>query len=234
VATEQIPFFKGQHGFLGHTLGGWAVSANYVWATGQRYTPFQAGEEALQTSASNNFDSAFVAANVGADVARPFVGNVNAPASQVGIYAGDAGITSVSPTTLLSLNNLNAATPQVTPVTNSQVRYIVNAATSESIFGTPFGGARNLSQDAPSNIANLALFKNMKINERANLEFSATFQNIFNHANFQSIDAIIEDAGIAKSLQQPGLGFADPSVTNDVLGNALGNRLVRFGLTFRF
>jgi hypothetical protein len=234
VATEQIPFFKGQHGFLGHTLGGWAVSANYVWATGQRYTPFQAGEEALQTSASDNFDSAFVAANVGVDVARPFVGNVNAPASQVGIYAGDAGITSVSPTTLLSLNNLNAATPQVTPVTNSQVRYIINAATAESVFGTPFGGARNLSQDAPSNIANLALFKNMKINERANLEFSATFQNIFNHANFQSIDPVIEDAGIAKSLQQPGVGFADPSVTNDVLGNALGNRLVRFGLTFRF
>jgi hypothetical protein len=159
---------------------------------------------------------------------------VHAPASQVGIYAGDAGITTVAPNTLISLNNLNAATPQVTPVTNSQVRYIINAATAESIFGTPFGGARNLSQDAPTNIANLALFKNMKINERANLEFSATFQNVFNHANFQSIDPVIEDAGIPRGQQQPGVGFADPSVTNDVAGNALGNRLVRFGLTFRF
>lgn len=234
AATEQIPLFKGQHGFLGHTLGGWAVSANYVWATGQRYTPLQTGAEAALSSLSDNFDFAWLAANVGVDLARPFIGNVNAPASQVGIYAGDAGVTSVSPNTLISLNGLNAATPTVTPVTNNQVRYIINAATAESIFGTPFGGARNLSQDAPTNIANLALFKNIKLNERASLEFNATFQNVFNHANFQSIDAAIEDAGIPKNLQAPGIGFADPSVTNDVVGNALGNRVVHFGLTFRF
>jgi hypothetical protein len=234
AATEQIPLFKGQHGLLGHTLGGWAVSANYVWATGQRYTPLQTGAEAALSSPSDNFDFAWLAANVGVDLARPFIGNVNAPASQVGIYAGDAGVTSVSPNTLISLNGLNAATPTVTPVTNNQVRYIINAATAESIFGTPFGGARNLSQDAPTNIANLALFKNIKLNERASLEFNATFQNVFNHANFQSIDAAIEDAGIPKGSQAPFIGFADPSVTNDVVGNALGNRIIHFGLTFRF
>ncbi len=234
AATEQIPIFKGQHGFLGHALGGWAVSGNYVWATGQRYTPLQTGAEAALSSPSDNFDFAWLAANVGVDLARPFVGNVNAPASQVGIYAGDAGVTSVAPNTLISLNNLNATTPTVTPVTNSQVRYIINAATAESIFGTPFGGARNLSQDAPTNIANVALFKNIKLNERASLEFNATLQNVFNHANFQSIDAAIEDAGIPKSSQAPFIGFADPSVTNDVGGNALGNRVIHFGLTFRF
>jgi len=114
------------------------------------------------------------------------------------------------------------------------VRYIINAATSQSIFGTPFGARRNLSQDAPTNIANLALFKNVKLNERANVEFNATFQNVFNHPNFQSIDPFIENAGIPKDQQLPFVGFGDPSVTNDVAGNALGNRIVRFGLTFRF
>jgi hypothetical protein len=121
-----------------------------------------------------------------------------------------------------------------TAVQQNAVRYIINASTAQSIFGTPFGARRNLSQDAPTNIANLALFKNIKMNERASLEFNATFQNVFNHPNFQSIDPNIEDAGLSRSQQAPFVGFADPSVTNDVVGNALGNRIVRFGLTFRF
>jgi hypothetical protein len=119
-------------------------------------------------------------------------------------------------------------------VQQNAVRYIINASTAQSIFGTPFGARRNLSQDAITNIANLALFKNIKLNERASLEFNATFQNVFNHPNFQSIDPNIEDAGLTKSQQAPFVGFADPSVTNTVVGNALGNRIVRFGLTFRF
>ena len=87
-----------------------------------------------------------------------------------------------------------------TAVQQNAVRYIINASTAQSIFGTPFGARRNLSQDAPTNIANLALFKNIKMNERASLEFNATFQNVFNHPNFQSIDPNIEDAGLT---QQP-------------------------------
>jgi len=32
-ATENIPFFKEQHGFVGHVLGGWAFSAAYVYGS---------------------------------------------------------------------------------------------------------------------------------------------------------------------------------------------------------
>jgi hypothetical protein len=98
-------------------------------------------------------------------------------------------------------------------------------------FICAFGARRNLLQDAPTNIANLAMFKNIKFTERASLEFNATLQNVFNHPNFQSIDPSIEDAGLIRSQQAPFVGFADPSVTNDVVGNALGNRIVRVGLT---
>jgi len=119
-------------------------------------------------------------------------------------------------------------------IDSKSVRYIINAAQAQSVFGTPFGARRNLSQDAVTNLANLAVFKNIKMNERASLEFNATLQNVFNHPNFQSIDPNIENAGLTSSQQAPFVGFADPSVTNDVVGNALGNRVVRFGLTFRF
>ncbi len=239
LATEQLPFFKGQHGFTGHVLGGWAVSANYVWASGQRYTPVQAGLEAAATAASNNYDVNFLLNVVGIDNARPFVGSLTAPATSVGIFAGDAcnlfgSSCALAPNQLVNFDQNVQAGVDGTTTQQNAVRYILNASTAQSIFGTPFGARRNLSQDAPTNIANLALYKNIKLNERSSLEFNATFQNVFNHANFQSVDTFLEDAGIAKSLQAPGVGFGDPSVTNDVVGNALGNRIVRFGLTYRF
>jgi hypothetical protein len=239
AATEQLPFFTGQHGLFGHVLGGWSVSANYIWASGQRYTPLQTFAEAALTAPSNNYDFTWLANNVGVDLARPFVGSLSAPANTVGIFAGDAcgffGSSCTAPA-----NQLLGFTQDVqsgldgTAVQQNAVRYIINASTAQSIFGTPFGARRNLSQDAPTSIANLAVFKNIKLNERASLEFNATFQNVFNHPNFQSIDPNIEDAGLTRSQQAPFVGFADPSVTNDVVGNALGNRIARFGLTFRF
>jgi hypothetical protein len=240
LGTEQLPFFKSQHGVLGHVLGGWAMSANYVWASGQRYTPLQTGAEAVSTALSNNYDAAWLGANVGFDLARPFVGSVNAPATSVGIFAGDAcnlygSACTLGASQLIAFDqSVQAGTAAGTVVQQNAVRYIINASTAQGIFGTPFGARRNLSQDAPTNIANLALFKNIKLSERANLEFNTTLQNVFNHPNFQSIDPVIENAGIPRSQQAPGVGFADPSVTNDVVGNALGNRIIRFGLTLRF
>jgi len=239
AATEQLPFFKTQHGFVGHVLGGWSVSANYVWASGQRYTPLQTFAEAAFTAPSDNYDFTWVLNNVGTDVARPFVGNLNAPAASVGIFAGDA-CSNFGSSCGLPVNQLITFNQDVTngldgtSVQQNAVRYIINASTAQSIFGTPFGARRNLSQDDVTNIANLAIFKNIKLNERASLEFNTTFQNVFNHPNFQSIDPNIEDAGIPKNQQAPFVGFADPSVTNTVVGNALGTRIVRFGLTFRF
>ncbi|HMF91433.1 MAG TPA: carboxypeptidase regulatory-like domain-containing protein [Candidatus Angelobacter sp.] len=240
AATEQLPFFKGQRGLVGHLLGGWTISANYLWASGQRYTPLQSQAEAALTANSNNYDLAWLAANVGVDLARPFVGSLSAPAASVGIFAGDAcnlygSACGLSANQLIVFDqNVQAGTAPGTAVQQSAVRYIVNASVAQSIFGTPFGARRNLSQDAPTNIANLGLFKNIKLKERATLEFNATLQNVFNHSNFQSIDPTLENVGIPTNLLAPGVGFADPSVTNDVIGNALGNRIVRFGLTFRF
>ena len=130
--TEQLPFFKEQHGAVGHLLGGWAISANYILASGQPYTPSQAFFEAVNSDliagAGDFYDSAFVGAFLNFDSARPFFGNPNAPSNTVGIYAGDfcRGVLGVNPTgsptsstrvacntllvnpnTLLSLNSMN-------------------------------------------------------------------------------------------------------------------------------
>lgn len=250
LVTEQLPFFKEQHGLIGHLLGGWGVSSDYIWQSGQRYTPAQLGAEAFSGAAGDFYDflhadpknpaitqNGFLANFLGFDSARPFVGNVKAPASAVGIYAGDAcgnfGVAcSVAPNQLISFNSLNGPTLNIVDTTPNQVRYIINSGESQTIFNTPFGGARNLSQDAVTNIANLSVFKTFKFNEKNSFQIHMTMLNAFNHQNFQSVDPVIEDAG----LHAIGTGFGDPSVTNSTpfFYSAPATRIIYFGGTFRF
>jgi hypothetical protein len=253
TVIEELPFFRQQHGWLGHTLGGWAVSSVYTLSSGQPYTPSQfelnclSGGGACSTPNSPNnpydanYNSAFFVPLDGA--LRPFLGSPSAPASSVGIYAGDAcatGITgyaaacNLAPNQLVSLNTLNQSGSAV-PVTNGSVRFIANTPISDQVYGTPFGNAgRNILRDFHTNILNLAIFKTINFNERFRLQFHADFTNALNHPNFGDvpgfgIDPFIDDAGLASE----GVGFANPLVQNGgTLNN--GTRSIRLGAKFFF
>ncbi len=235
---EEIPAFRAQHGIVGHVLGGWGVSGSYIISAGQPYTPQQF---ALN---STYFDSAFNGGfNGGAETARPFLGLPSAPASTVGIFAGDAcsgfGVgCELAPGALLSFNAVNTTGAEQT-VTSSAVRFIVNAPTANSIFGTPFGNAgRNILRDYHTNVANFSLFKNIKFSERTRLQWHMTMLNVFNHPNFSSIDPFLDDAGLALE----GTGFADPRLfSGSTLVNfsqgaipGAGQRAIKFGLKVIF
>ena len=249
LVAEQLPFFREQHGLLGHTLGGWTVSADYLIQSGQRYTPAQVSEVAALTGAGNFFDSSFIGAFVGTDTARPFIGNNSITQTAVGAFAGDAcaalGVTghepvcTMSPTQLISVNSLNDTPAGVNAipvsVNKNQVRFIMNGGTAESVFGTPFGNMpRNSVQDEITNIANLSVSKRIKFSERVAFEFRATSVNVLNHPNFASIDPFIEDAGLFSA----GTGFGNPRVTNDVPGSinfpVQASRRLIFGGTITF
>jgi hypothetical protein len=247
AVTEQLPFFKDQHGFAGHMLGGWAVSGNYLWQSGQRYTPSQVTGIAAATAAGDFYDSAFLGAFVGTDTARPFLGNLSAPSTAVGIFGGDAcalfGVSGTEPfcsplvnSQLLSVNAINANGSAV-PVTNDQVRFIVNAGTAQGIFGTPFGNTpRNIVADAVSNIGNISILKNIKFTERVSFDFRASFINFLNHANYQSIDPFVEDAG--GTPKAPFFGFGDPTVSDNIPGDinfpVAASRRIVFGGVLKF
>jgi Carboxypeptidase regulatory-like domain len=247
IITEQLPFYRDQHGVAGHILGGWTISANYLLQSGQRYTPAQLSEVAASTSSGNFFDAAFVAAFVGFDTARPFFGNKRAPVTSVGAFAGDAcfifGITgsepvcTISPTQLISVNALNqpGGLSTVVPVSANQVRFIINGGSAESVFGTPFGNVpRNPLQDAMTNIGNLSVSKRFRLTERASFEFRTTAINVLNHPNFLSIDPFLEDGGLFAA----GTGFGNPLVTDTVPGQVnfpvSASRRLIFGGTIRF
>src|SRR5262249_44486583 len=178
IFTEELPFFKEQHGVLGHILGGWAVSPSFVFASGQRYTPTQEftatfsnpGATGGSNAPGDYYDIAFWGAFSGVEPARPFLGNLSAPQTAVGIFAGDAcnvfGVgCALAPTQLISMNQVNSSGNAVA-VTNSQVRFIMNGFTAQKMFGTPFGNApRSIAQDARTNVVNLGITKRFKISE---------------------------------------------------------------------
>jgi hypothetical protein len=191
--TEEFPFFKEQHGFIGHLLGGWAISGNYVIASGQPYTAGQFVANQLAplrscgptgTAACNFFDSTFFNGFIGLETDRPFVGNPNAPVTSVGGFCQDAvrlaGVAranaaatctgaGVLPTDLISVNALNSTNgASIVKVSTNDVRYILNTGIAETVFGTPFGNAkRNGERDAITNIANASLMKRFKLGEHA-------------------------------------------------------------------
>jgi Carboxypeptidase regulatory-like domain len=176
AANESLPFFKEQHGWIGHILGGWQLSAAYVYGSGQPYTPAQGGIFAAVNSATaangNYFDTAFVGNFVG-DSARPFFGNPNAPGTSVGIFCGDLrslfGVSAANASTfcapvggiggLVSFNALNApqaadprgclrgiAACNLVGVSPNDVKYIINMHTAQTIFGRPFGNVPRNSE----------------------------------------------------------------------------------------
>jgi hypothetical protein len=231
LATEELPFFKEQHGLMGHILGGWGLSGNYILASGQRYTPAQIFAANVFAN-GNYYDQAFLGAfNSGVDTARPFLGNINAPATAVGAFAPDAcnvfgtGCSIADPNQLVLLVD-------GTPVNKNQVRYILNSAQSQAVFGTPFGNApRNSSQDAITNVMNFTVMKRVKMGEHASFEFRMSMLNALNHQNFASVDPFLEDVGDGRAFD----GFGDPSLTNTTYpGYNNATRRINFGGTIRF
>ena len=245
LITEDLPFFRGQHGYVGHVLGGWAVSAGYHLASGQPYTATQfslaAGSGSPYVDAT--FNTAFAGNFDGGS--RPFYGSLSAPATQVGIFAADAcqnfGAPAVpngplvgpgcglAPTQLISFNAINQGDSVGTPVTKSSVRFIANGFQADQIFGTPFGNvARNSLRAAKINNVDMSIFKNIKFWERVNLQLHLDATNVFNHTQPNNVDPFIDDAGIHAFET----GFANPQLFPS--GTATSNRIVRIGMLLNF
>ncbi|HLW54897.1 MAG TPA: carboxypeptidase regulatory-like domain-containing protein [Candidatus Angelobacter sp.] len=250
--NEDLPFFREQHGVIGHVLGGWSLSGNYILASGQGYTPSTAFS--ARFTEPNFFDNTFNLGFIGVDTARPFIGSLSAPATSVGMFAGDAcslfsfsgtdPLCTGNPNQLINLTAVGASGCEsnssipcpFVAVSNNQVRFIANTGIAQTVFGTPFGNtARNIVTDAITNTMNAAVIKKIKISERNSFEFHMSMLNVLNHQNFGAngigIDPFVEDAGLASA----GTGFGDVSVQNTSFpGSNFGTRRITFGGVFRF
>ncbi len=238
--NETIPVYKSQQGIVGHILGGWSIAGSYVLQSGQAYNP----TEAFFASGYDGFglvnatDGSFLGSfNQGLDTSRPFLSNPSAPAASIGMYAGDAcaiygdpTACGASPTALIDWTALNSV-GSTTVVSPKQEHFILNEAQAQLINGTPYGNAgRNSLRDYKSNTASFQLAKTSNWGERVRLNWHMSMVNVFNHANYASIDPFVEDAGLVGL----GTGFANPYVQNSAGNQGSANRLIRFGLKVSF
>lgn len=159
----EVPFYHAQKGFAGRLLGGWQINTTYRFSSGQPYTT-------IESHNPNSLCDPTSAFSAGRDGCRPILSNSHAPLASGGqctnATAPDCGIVDF-------VTGL--------PTTMSAVHWIYNDPTAAAFFGTPFAGAgRNILRGQPISTANLGVFKNIKVNEKVNLQFQAQAFNVMN------------------------------------------------------
>jgi outer membrane receptor protein involved in Fe transport len=233
-----VPFRRDQQGFAGKVLGGWQINGTYNLASGRPYTPEQFRNSQVAAFGGGYIDAGFANTFIGLDNLRPFVGNINAPITRVGITNIDARLmgllgatTALSPTGFYLLNDLNrivGGARVLTPVTRDDVRFIFNGPGAALAFGTPFGDAgRNSVRGIKLNQFNMGLFKTTNITERVRIQIRAEAFNVLNHPT--SGFGVAAGASLPTlTLESAGVGYGDPYF------QALSSRRVQFGLRVLF
>jgi hypothetical protein len=200
-----LPFRKGQNGFVGHLLGGWQINGTYRYSSGQPWTVLQGAGQGLCDPTNFTGTSGF-------DACRPFLGSASAPFNSVGQCTDhtlpDCGIQTLG----------NTAT------TLSAVHFIVNNLASAQFFGTPFSPlGRDTARGQPISTVNMGVFKNVKISERFTLQFQADAFNVFNHMWLGIPSVNVNTASFGNRLFNPDGGddFAGNNTTDGILQRRL-------------
>lgn len=189
----ELPFYKGQSGWLGRLLGGYQASTTWRYSTGQLWTPTLA-PSLTNSACQNTFDTSFF----GFSTCRPFLGSASAPVDTVG-QCTNAALPNCGLVDYFSGNPITAA------------RWIYNDNTAAKFFGTPYGnvgrnpGVRGQAVSA----VNLGLLKNTKITERFLLRVEAQAYNLFNHKFLGVPDPLVDDVNLANSAALGGGSFGN-------------------------
>jgi hypothetical protein len=175
----ELPWMKSQQGFLGRAFGGWQVSGTHRFQSGAPITPSQNTNNG-DPYCDGGFNNALIGATL--DSCRPLVSNPNAPFNTSGRYLNATQLINVSTCQSTALAG-TAACPFINP---SDVHFVVNNtfAINALCSGNPYGcsASRNGFRAMPRNQLDLAVAKNMKLNERFSLQLRA---DLFNALNYQ-------------------------------------------------
>jgi hypothetical protein len=219
AVVYDLPFYKAQHGLLGHVLGGWQANTTYRYTSGQPYTTIQRYVNGSLCDPTGNFGGNY-------DACRPIVANAAAPLATVGQY-------NCTGTTASTCSLTDFVTGL--PTTTSAVHWIQNSPAAAIVYGTPFAGVgRNTLRGQDISTANLAFFKNTRITEKLTAQFQAQAYNVMN-TQFRGVpDPILNDV-TRGSFQNTnfnsngGLTFA-----GNINTDGIGRRRLLFGMKLIF
>jgi hypothetical protein len=159
------PFFRGQQGWLGHTLGGWELSGITTFESGISFSNYQTVDP---------FDCVTPTNATSGCVAGTYPGGLgmNGPNYDI-LPRPDQTV----PTVKLLKHDLNWFDPS--DFTKAVAHF--GSETAGSLLGPGFEKV------------DLGLMKNFRFTERVNLQMRAESFNVLNHTNFNSIDSGLED-----------------------------------------
>jgi outer membrane receptor protein involved in Fe transport len=168
--SYDVPFYKGQHGALGHLLGGWQPNLTYRYSTGQPFSPYETKSTLTAPLALSLCDAASDFSS-STDACHPILNNAAAPINSVGYISALAGGV---PTVKDRLTGL------VVPIASEH--WLYNNPNAAKYFGSPFLGiGRNILNGQSIHAMNFALSKHTRLTERMDLELRATAFNVLNH-----------------------------------------------------
>lgn len=241
-AIYDLPWFKEQHGFMGHVLGGYRLSGIFRAGSGRPYQPL---------GAFSTYDPSFENGFFGVGALRMFNGNPSAPNSTIAFgFEAACGVLfggqtcndpNAVPGNFVVFNTLQTGTngTWMSPAQALQQSRIIyndfglanqfgvplNALEGFMLFKTPYGDVgRNTFTGLPFYQVNMAVYKTTNITERTKLEFRVEANNLLNHRNYGVPDAFAEDAYF---------GFGVGSYQNPGFNNG-SERSLRFGLRLIF
>ena len=232
--TYELPFFKGQKGFVGQAFGGWSLGSLFQLYTGH---PVDIYVGALGSGASTRFrardaagavvlDQNGVPINIGGDYNLDGVLNDHPDflgSSISSVYSGG------SPADGIFKNNNQIGCGEAgLPATVANVAACNNSLANgspNSLFGNPayptgatpyerFGGLGRDVFHGPKFIQlDLGLSKGFKLTERLKLDFRAQAQNLTNHPDFDCINGNLVQTTFGKSqcLAQSVQGLGAPT-----------------------
>jgi hypothetical protein len=212
-----FPFYKGQHGFMGKTLGGWQLNSTYRYTSGQPTTVVQSRFQDFGAGFSYCDESGTMSTFY--DACRPIQSNVHAPISSIGFCtdptAADCGL----------IDYVTGA-----PTTASAVRWIANDVNAAQFYGSPFmGHRRNDLRGQPISTANLGIFKNTKLSERVTLQLRATAYNFMNVQFRGTPDPLLDDVFAGSFGNTNFNSNGGGTFAGNVVADGIAQRRLEFG-----
>lgn len=206
----QPPYYKGQHGVIGHVLGGWTFAPVFSAGSGlplEVNTANESGQSYGEGDSLNYFGGEFTAfgpcgcgPGENAMLTKPYTGgnsrHNNVPGSN-GIGTGGFGVNMFADPASVFLDDFRPA-----------------------ILGLDTGrtGAGGVLRGLPYWNVDLSVSKVVNVTERVNLQFTSIFTNVFNHPQFGD----------------PYMALNDPSAWGVLPGQWNTPRQIELGFRVRF
>jgi hypothetical protein len=200
----QLPWYKSQVGFVGHVLGGWQTSGLWSFQTGAHWTAYSTRPRSLLCSGGTE-DGSSTNSDTGATACISGGGTViNNPNLAVGGDWNLDGNANDRP----SVKTSNTIAGTKDGYANGY--FNGTSAAAAQFFAAPClacngNVGRNTFVGPSLFTADLAVFKNIKINERFSALFRADFFNAFNRANFL-LPSSSTGANYANRIQSSNFG----------------------------